>query len=133
MDVTHNRFLPDVCIVCALSEEACAFLRTAEDSYHLSWRNEINHRYGYDYYLATIANIKGEPVRLHVSWLPRYGPQEMVLHLSHVIEEYQPRLAAMTGICAGDKRHVHLGDMVVAERTFTYDSGKVVKDENGQR
>ena len=122
----------DVCIVCALAEEAQAFLHVVEEHYHLSWTNEINHQYGYDYRLITLPNVEGEALRVHVSWLPRTGLQEALLHLSHVIEEYQPRFAAMTGICAGDKRHVNLGDLVVAERTFTYDSGKVVRDEHGQ-
>src|SRR5712692_5688679 len=100
MDRTHNRLPVDVCIVCALAKEANAFLRVAEDYWHLSWDDEVNRNYGYDYRLATISSLKGEPLRLHVSWLPNYGPQEIVLHLSHVIEEYQPRLAVMTGICA---------------------------------
>src|SRR5205823_4954435 len=99
---------------------------------HVSWSKEVNPRYGYDYRLATITNVKGEALRVHVSWLPRYGSQEMLLHLSHVIEEYHPHLAVMTGICAGDKRYVALGDLIVAERTFAYDGGKIVKDEHGQ-
>jgi nucleoside phosphorylase len=130
MDSTQ--MLADVCIVCALEQEARAFLNAGEHYAHLSWSQGVNHRHGYDYRCATLMNVNGEPVRLHVSWLPWHGPQEMVLHLSHVIEEYRPRLAVMTGICAGDKRHVFLGDLVVAERTFTYDNGKVVKDEYGQ-
>lgn len=80
--------------------------------------------------LATIKNNKGELLRLHISWLPRYGPQEMMLHLSRVLEECQPRMAIMTGICAGDARQTHLGDLVVAERTFTYDNGKFTLDEH---
>jgi nucleoside phosphorylase len=56
----------------------------------------------------------------------------MVLHLSRVLEECQPRIALMTGICAGDSQRVYLGDLVVAERTFTYDSGKFTLDEYGQ-
>jgi nucleoside phosphorylase/tetratricopeptide (TPR) repeat protein len=52
----------------------------------------------------------------------------MTLHLSRVLEEYQPRIAIMTGICAGDAQRVQLGDLVVAERTFTYDNGKFTLD-----
>ncbi|HEY1350317.1 MAG TPA: hypothetical protein VGF67_11905 [Ktedonobacteraceae bacterium] len=128
----NTQMLADVCIVCALEQEARAFLNAGERYTHLSWSQEVNHRYGYDYRCATLRNVNGEPVRLHVSWLPWHGPQEMVLHLSHAIEEYRPRLAVMTGICAGDKRHVFLGDLVVAERTFTYDNGKMVNDEYGR-
>ena len=38
----------------------------------------------------------------------------------------------MTGICAGDKDEVQLGDLVVADRTFIYDEGKVKSDQNNQ-
>lgn len=128
----QNSLPIDVCVVCALAEEAKAFRRVVEEYCHLSWTKEVNSSHGYDYYLVTVANIKGESVRLHVSWLSRYGSSEMVKHLGRVIEEYRPRLAVMTGICAGDKRQVRLGDLVIAERTFLYDNGKVVKDEQGQ-
>jgi tetratricopeptide (TPR) repeat protein/nucleoside phosphorylase len=127
-----NRSSVDVCVVCALAEEAQAFLRVVEESCNLLWTSRVSLWYGYEYRLATFPNVKGELLRVHVSWLPRYGYQEMLSHLGHVIEEYQPRLVSMTGICAGDKRRVHLGDLVVAERTFTYDSGKVMRDEHGQ-
>ncbi|HYU74704.1 MAG TPA: hypothetical protein VEL31_18700, partial [Ktedonobacteraceae bacterium] len=56
----------------------------------------------------------------------------MTLHLSHILEECQPRIAIMTGICAGDAEHVQLGDLVVAERTFPYDNGKFTLDEYGR-
>lgn len=122
----------DVCIVCALAEEAKAFLEVVEARCHISFTSQISPHYRYDYRLATIQNNRGEPLTLHVSWLPRYGLQEMALHLSHVVEEYHPRFTAMTGICAGDKRHVVLGDLVIAERTFTYDTGKFERDKDEQ-
>ena len=56
----------------------------------------------------------------------------MTLHLSRVLEECQPRIAIMTGICAGDAQQAQLGDLVVAERTFTYDNGKFTSDEHGR-
>lgn len=122
----------DICVVCALAEEAEAFLRIVEKQQHISWSKEFNTQYKYDYRLATIRNGRGEVLKVHVSWLPRYGSSEMVLHLSNVIEECHPHLAVMTGFCAGDKRYVALGDLIVADRTFAYDNGKIVKDEHGQ-
>src|SRR5690348_16653222 len=35
-------------------------------------------------------------------------------------------------ICTGDAQRVQLGDLVVAERTFTYDNGKFTLDEHGR-
>jgi tetratricopeptide (TPR) repeat protein/nucleoside phosphorylase len=115
--------------VCALAEEARAFLDVVSEQCQTTFVLRTSPHYGYDYRFATIQNNKREALRLHVSWLPRYGPQEMVLHLTHVLEEYAPRFAAMTGICAGDRVRISLGDLVVTERTYTYDSGKFVIDE----
>jgi len=125
--------LVDVCVVCAMPEEAKAFLDTVSELCQISFTSRTSPHYGYDFRVATIQNNRGEPLTLHVSWLPRYGPQETILHLSHVLEEYSPRFVAMSGICAGDRLRTRLGDLVVAERTYAYDSGKFVTDEQGRR
>src|SRR5258706_16114015 len=122
-----------MCVVCALAEEARAFLEVVRRQGEGAIEERSSPRYQYSYRLARIKNDQDESLTLHISWLPRYGPQEMTLHLSRVLEECQPRIAIMTGICAGDAQRVHLGDLVVAERTFTYDNGKFTFDEAGRR
>lgn len=122
----------DVCVICALPEEVRAFLATVRPHCDNDFEEHTSPRYGYSYRSGTLKNDKGELLTLHISWLPRYGPQEMILHLSHILEECQPRIAVMTGICAGDSDRVHLGDLVVAERTFTYDNGKFELDEQNR-
>ena len=114
----------DVCVVCALPEEARVFFEVVQRQCENLLEEGISPRYQYSYRFTTLKNDKGEPLKVHVSWLPRYGSEEMTLHLSRVLEECQPRIAMMTGICAGDAQRVQLGDLVVAERTFTYDNGK---------
>ncbi|HEY1351667.1 MAG TPA: FxSxx-COOH system tetratricopeptide repeat protein [Ktedonobacteraceae bacterium] len=122
----------DVCVVCALPEEVKAFLSVVQQQSKGPTQERISPRYRYSYHIATLKNCNGEPLNIHISWLPRYGPQEMVLHLSRVLEECQPRMALMSGICAGDSQRVQPGDLVVAERTFAYDSGKFALDEYGR-
>ncbi len=122
----------DVCVVCALSEEVRAFLTVIKPHCEDSLEERTSPRYGYSYRSATLRNDKDESLTLHISWPPHYGPEEMTLHLSRVLEECQPRMAIMTGICAGDSQRVQLGDLVVAERTFTYDNGKFTLDDEGQ-
>jgi nucleoside phosphorylase len=127
-----SSFMPvHVCVVCALPEEAAAFLAVARQQGRC--HTSISTRYGYSSYLIPVKNSQREQFTLHLSWPPGYGPQEMVLHLSHVLQEYQPLIVMMTGLCAGDRRRVRLGDLVVADRLFAYDSGKVCLDEQGQR
>jgi nucleoside phosphorylase len=122
----------DVCIVCALLEEARAVLHVVAEQCHVTFAERSSPRYQYGYHAATIPNYKGEPLELHLSWLQSYGPQQMIQHLERVLEEYQPRLVLMTGICAGDAQEVQLGDLVVAERVFTYDNRKITRDEQGR-
>ncbi|HEY1348025.1 MAG TPA: hypothetical protein VGF67_00195 [Ktedonobacteraceae bacterium] len=122
----------DVCIVCALPEEARAFIEVIQQQGD-AIEKRISPRYQYSYRFVTVKNGKNEGLNLHISWLPRYGPQEMTLHLLHVLEECRPRIAIMTGICAGDRQHVRLGDLVVAERVFAYDNGKFMLDEHDRK
>src|SRR5436309_11697679 len=122
----------DVCIICALPEEVRALLAVVKLHCEHGLEEHTSPRYGYSYRSAVLKNDEDEPLTLHISWLPRYGSQEMTLHLSRVLEECQPQIAIMTGICAGDAQQVQLGDLVVAERTFTYDNGKFTLDEQGR-
>src|SRR2546430_1471739 len=118
----------DVCVACALPEEARAFLEVVQQQCEDTLEERISPRYQYSYRFTTLKNDKEEPLKPPCSWAPRYGTEEMVPPPSRVLEECQPRIAMMTGICAGDAQRVQLGDLVVAERTFTYDNGKFTLD-----
>jgi nucleoside phosphorylase len=49
-----------------------------------------------------------------------------------ILDEFRPRFVAMTGICAGYKNKVALGDLVAAAYAFHTEEGKVETDEQGQ-
>ncbi|HZO71775.1 MAG TPA: hypothetical protein VFB60_06195 [Ktedonobacteraceae bacterium] len=121
----------DVCVVCALGEEAEAFIDALTELCGVTCGAEFSTRNQRAYRCATIDNNKGEPLSILVTWPPSYGSTEISLHLSSVLEEFKPRFVAMTGICAGDKNKVKLGDLVVAERAFFYDSGKIGLGRDG--
>lgn len=130
--ISGNHYF-DVCIVCALAEEAEAVLKVISRRCRVVFEKGFNTNHNYEYRYTTIQNNRGEPVTLHVSWLPDMGPLETALHFKPIIEEFRPRFVAMTGICAGDKRKVSLGDLVIADRAFLYDTGKFVTDEDGRQ
>ena len=123
----------DVCIVCAMPEEAETSIKEISRQCSVSFQKAFSLRTNREYRHTTIQNKKGERLTIHVSWPPSYGPIEAGLHIRPVLEEFRPRFAAMTGICAGDKRKVKLGDIIVAERAFAYDIGKFVMGEDGRR
>jgi hypothetical protein len=54
------------------------------------------------------------------------------LHIKPVLAESTPYFAVMTAICAGDKRKVKLGDLVLAASAFAYDTGKIVIGKDGK-
>jgi nucleoside phosphorylase len=121
----------DVCLFCALAEEAQVCIREIERLCGVSFQSGVSARSG-AYRQTTIQNKQAEPLTLRVSWQLKAGPIEAGLLIRPVLEECTPYFAGMTGICAGDKRKMKLGDLVVAASAFTYDTGKVVIGKDGK-
>lgn len=127
----NRRVQFDICIVCALAEEAEAAISVIEDEYRVAFE-EARTRRGRKYKFAEVRKGRGKKVTIQVSWAADKGPVELVLHLFPILTEFKPRWVFMTGICAGDRREkVQLGDLVVASRTYFYDTGKFEKDTDG--
>src|SRR5689334_19545002 len=94
----------DVCIFCAMAEEAEAVIEVFSRRSRARFEQAFSKRTNREYRHTTIRNNKGEPLSVHISWPLKYGPVETSLHLSPVLDEFRPRFAVMTGICAGDRR-----------------------------
>ncbi|HLG60455.1 MAG TPA: TIR domain-containing protein [Ktedonosporobacter sp.] len=123
----------DVCIVCALYEEASALIDEFQLHYAVSFTQAFSRLDQYEYRWSTIQNNCGEPLTVLVSWLPESGPVRTGLDLRPFLEEFRPRFAAMTGFCAGYQEKVHLGDLVIAEYAYHYEEGKIVSGSDGQQ
>lgn len=123
----------DVCIVCALEEEADAVEREVsarcQTAFEKGTTEDRHAVYGYRW--TTIFNRKNEPLTLLLFCQTRPGPLAAALDLGVLLRIFQPHFVAMVGICAGDKRHVHLGDLVVAEYAYHYQEGKIEYNEQG--
>src|SRR6266851_5484005 len=122
----------DVCVLCALSKEAKAFRDIVSQKCDVSFTQGTS-KQNWTYLFTTIQNDHNESLKVLLTWLPRYGPLETALLMQSFLSEFKPGFVAMTGICAGDKRKVKLGDLVIAERAFMADSGKFVMDKDGQK
>src|ERR1700704_1956772 len=88
----------DVCVVCALPEEGKAFVKAAKELYGVAFEEAFNAENGQGYPKAMLENRDGEPLALQVSWQPKMGPVDAGIHVLSVVNEYQPRFVAMTGI-----------------------------------
>jgi nucleoside phosphorylase len=56
---------------------------------------------------------------------PRMGIPASAILSSKLIHQFRPRYVAMVGICAGRKDKVSLGDLIIAEPTWDWGSGKI--------
>lgn len=123
----------DICIVCALAEEARAVVNEFSDRCdNVHFQQAFSNRNGYEYQHAILNNNGGEPLTALIMCMPFTGPVETVNSVRSLLEEFRPRFMAMTGICAGYKEKVALGDLVAASYAFHYEEGKVEADEEGE-
>lgn len=123
----------DVCIVCALPEEARAVTKEfADRSEGVLFQRAFSKLTGYEYKHAVMHNDAGEQLKILVICTPFTGAVETVNSVRSLIEEFHPRFLAMAGICAGYREKVALGDLVAAAYAFSYEEGKVEADEHDQ-
>lgn len=122
----------DICVVCALAEEAHAVVHEfSERSESIQFQQAFT-KSGYIYHHTTLKNNEGESLTVLIICMPFTGPVETVLSVRSLLEEFHPRFVAMTGICAGYKETVALGDLVAASYSFHYEEGKVEAGEEDQ-
>jgi tetratricopeptide (TPR) repeat protein/nucleoside phosphorylase len=123
----------DICIVCAMYEEAEAVLDEFSARCGVSFKSAFSQMGRYAYRHATIRNRREERLKVMVTWPADRGPVQTGLDLSLILQEFRPRFAAMAGICAGDRKKVKLGDLIIAECAYLYEEGKVISGPGGQQ
>lgn len=72
---------------------------------------------------------KFKSVEVYASASPKYSKVACASHTTRMMHIADPDIAIMIGICAGDEQKTSLGDLVLAENTYDYETGKVL-DEN---
>lgn len=110
----------DVLIVAATKEEVDTIRKVEPD---LKEERDIK---GFPYYVKEIADEKGYRFSIALA-RPIYIGGDFASNLAtRLVNELEPRCLALVGTCAGWRGKVFLGDVVVADRVFRYDSGKLV-------
>lgn len=72
----------------------------------------------------------GRKITVAAAHAPRMGMVSSALLTASLIENLRPRVIAMTGICAGLRGKVELGDVLLADPSWDFQSGKRVRDGN---
>ncbi|PPD10304.1 MAG: histidine kinase [Methylocystis sp.] len=117
----------DVAIVCALPLEL-----EAVRALPLDW-TEL--RLAFDetiYCVGKVETMRGAKSVVCAS-APRMGMPAASVLATKMIMQFRPRIIAMAGICAGRNGKTAIGDVIVADPSWDYGSGKIEGTDNGPK
>ena len=113
----------DLAIVCALKEPEL------EEVVKLPWNwGEPKPLDDVTFFREGSLDIEGRRHKVAALCSTRMGMVSAAVLTNKTIERLRPRVIAMTGICAGHKDKVQLGDVIVADPAWDFQSGKLKLD-----
>lgn len=120
----------DVLVICALKDEYDSLLKI-QNEYNSEWKLStlVN---GYIASETLLKTIDGNEITILATWLSHMGRETAQSISTKLIHEVRPRLIAMSGICAGYRGKVSLGDVIFADKLCSYDSGKIIVEGNNK-
>lgn len=117
----------DILIMCALKDEYDQLIEVNNgisknwQEFNVSDRNASK---------AEFVTDSGTTITIVATWVASMGRESVQAVVGHLISELNPKCLAMSGICAGRRGKTQLGDVIFADRLWSYDAGKRVV-ENG--
>lgn len=120
----------DVLIVCALKDEYDAVKCVEEGLVGDGWveRPSVG---GWLASFATFHSVDGHPFHVCATFGAQMGREHNQALAAAFANALCPQLIGMTGICAGRRGKVNLGDVIFADRVWSYDAGKLTVDDLG--
>jgi nucleoside phosphorylase len=120
----------DVLLVTALQDELEAVLCLGQGG-KADWRAHRD-RSGFPYHVRELGTERGATLAIAAAWTGEMGEAVAAARATALIGELDPGCLAMCGICAGKRGEVSLGDVIVADRVYSYDHGKLVSLGEGE-
>ena len=120
----------DVLLICALKDEYDQVLKVT-DGLQTDWQEHPLDS-GWMVADARFTTSSGSTLSIRATHASYMGREQAQATASKLIHEQPARCIAMSGICAGRRSKVALGDVIFAERLWSYDAGKLTI-ENGQQ
>lgn len=114
----------DVLLITALKEELDAVLALDEGATSPVWL-PVPDDAGYTYHLRDFAYRSGGTFRVAAARATDMGKAPAAEAASRLVAQLHPRCLAMCGVCAGWRKKVTQGDVIVAQRLYEWDKGKV--------
>lgn len=119
-------FKSDIGIICALEFPELAAVITALGG-EGAWEEVGDTRLTHVYREATMTTTAGAKLRVIATTSTSMGLTAAAIATTHLVLQFRPRLVAMIGIAAGTRSGgKQFGDVLVADPTVDYNSGKVV-------
>ena len=118
----------DVLIICALKDEYDQVVNVNEGILSDGWVQSTSDT-GRIISEATFRTSSGHPLTIQTTWASHMGREQAISIASTLIKSNSVRCIAMTGICGGRRGKVNLGDVIFADRLWSYDAGKVVVED----
>ncbi|MFW2525459.1 hypothetical protein ACN5O8_07000 [Aliarcobacter butzleri] len=131
----------DIAVITALNEEMIQVRKAFdifEEEIALSNKREkhewieVNSYNDPHIYKATrVEKVNGKSINLISATTVKMGMSNTAVLATKIILKYKPKVIVILGICAGKYGDTKLGDILIADRTFDYQAGKV-KEINGK-
>ncbi len=115
----------DVAIITALNIEFEQLLKTSH------WK-KLNSNEPIVFYETVINTKDSNNIKIIAGNINQMGMQAAASVASKVLSLFNPSLLFIVGICAGIEENVKLGDIIIANQIWDYESGKKTEDSNGQ-
>ena len=112
----------DVLVITALDEELKGLLSSAR-----GWSKRTD-KYNVTYRQRSFRHKFGGVVTVAAACSDKIGTKHTAILATHLFLKLEPRCLAMTGICAGHKDYIALGDVIVAETIFDTTGGELRVD-----
>lgn len=124
-----DSFKSDIGIICALEDPELTAVRKAFGG-KSSWQEVGDARHSHVYRQASMKTNDGKNLRVIATTSTSMGLTAAAIATTHLVLQFRPRLVAMIGIAAGTHTGgKQFGDILVADPSVDYNSGKVVLEE----
>ncbi len=89
-----------------------------------NWARTVTGTDAFEYFEAEPTTRSGERFSVVASASPRMGLVAAALQANNLVRQYRPRMILMAGVCAGVKEQTRIGDVILADMSWMYESGK---------
>lgn len=118
----------DIVIITALRSELTAVLNLP-----YNWANTRYSDNSVSYNLGNLKRADGVDITFVAASAYTKGMPSAAALAAQMCLLFKPKYVVMLGICAGIKKETELGDVIVADPTWDWGSGKVAEDMDGER